>query len=149
MYDLILGVLPGRANAVTGSIIGAAGMIITYLFGGLTSPLEALLVAMAIDYATGVLAAYINPHLKLDSRIGFRGIGKKLMILALVSLALVSLAHFLDRATGQAVISLIVTWFYFGNEGLSIIENAAKAGVPVPEKLAKSLQQLHEEEREP
>ena len=144
MYDLILGVLPGRANAVTGSIIGAAGMIITYLFGGLTSPLEALLVAMAIDYATGVLAAYINPHLKLDSRIGFRGIGKKLMILALVSLA-----HFLDRATGQAVISLIVTWFYFGNEGLSIIENAAKAGVPVPEKLAKSLQQLHEEEREP
>ena len=119
-------------------------MIITYLFGGLTSPLEALLVAMAIDYATGVLAAYINPHLKLDSRIGFRGIGKKLMILALVSLA-----HFLDRATGQAVISLIVTWFYFGNEGLSIIENAAKAGVPVPEKLAKSLQQLHEEEREP
>lgn len=144
MYDLILGVLPGRANAVTGSIIGAAGMIITYLFGGLTSPLEALLVAMAIDYATGVLAAYINPHLKLDSRIGFRGIGKKLMILALVSLA-----HFLDRATGQAVISLIVTWFYFGNEGLSIIENAAKAGVPIPAKLAKSLQQLHEEEREP
>lgn len=144
MYDVILGVLPGRANAVMGSVIGAAGMVITYLFGGLTSPLEALLVAMAIDYATGVLAAYINPHLKLDSRIGFRGIGKKLMILALVSLA-----HFLDRATGQAVISLIVTWFYFGNEGLSIIENAAKAGVPVPEKLAKSLQQLHEEEREP
>ena len=144
MYDVILGVLPGRANAVMGSVIGAAGMVITYLFGGLTSPLEALLVAMAIDYATGVLAAYINPHLKLDSRIGFRGIGKKLMILALVSLA-----HFLDRATGQAVISLVVTWFYFGNEGLSIIENAAKAGVPVPEKLAKSLQQLHEEEREP
>ena len=144
MYDVILSVLPGRANAVMGSVIGAAGMVITYLFGGLTSPLEALLVAMAIDYATGVLAAYINPHLKLDSRIGFRGIGKKLMILALVSLA-----HFLDRATGQAVISLIVTWFYFGNEGLSIIENAAKAGVPVPEKLAKSLQQLHEEEREP
>jgi toxin secretion/phage lysis holin len=143
MYDIAMSILPGRTNAVIGSIIGALGMIITYLFGGWTSPLEALVVAMAIDYATGIMAAYINPRSHLDSRIGFRGIGKKLMILALVSLA-----HFLDQATGQTIISLVVTWFYFGNEGLSIIENAAKAGVPVPEKLRKSLKQLHEE-REP
>ncbi|WP_051650221.1 phage holin family protein [Selenomonas sp. AB3002] len=144
MYDFIFGVLPTRANAAGSSLLGACGMVIAYLFGGWSASLEALVVAMAIDYLTGVLAAYINPHLKLDSRIGFKGIGKKLMILALVSLA-----HFLDRATGQEIISLIVTWFYFGNEGLSIIENAAKAGVPVPEKLKESLKQLHEEEREP
>ncbi|MBE6101618.1 MAG: phage holin family protein [Selenomonas ruminantium] len=144
MYDLFLGVLPSRASAVGSSIIGAIGMVITYLFGGWTSALEALVVAMAIDYATGIMAAYINPRSHLDSRVGFRGIGKKLMILSLVSLA-----HFLDMATGQTVISLVVTWFYFGNEGLSIIENAAKAGVPVPEKLRKSLKQLHEEKREP
>ena len=144
MYDFFLGVLPSRTSAVGSSIIGALGMAITYLFGGWTSALEALVVAMAIDYATGVMAAYINPRSHLDSRIGFRGIGKKLMILSLVSLA-----HFLDVATSQTVISLVVTWFYFGNEGLSIIENAAKAGVPVPEKLQKSLRQLHEEKREP
>ena len=144
MYDFFLEVLPSRASAVGSSIIGALGMVITYLFGGWTSALEALVVAMAIDYATGIMAAYINPRYHLDSRVGFRGIGKKLMILSLVSLA-----HFLDMATGQTVISLVVTWFYFGNEGLSIIENAAKAGVPVPEKLQKSLKQLHEEKREP
>jgi toxin secretion/phage lysis holin len=144
MYDFFLEVLPNRAGALGSSIIGALGMVITYLFGGWTSALEALMVAMAIDYATGIMAAYINPHSHLDSRVGFRGIGKKLMILSLVSLA-----HFLDVTTGQTVISLVVTWFYFGNEGLSIIENAAKAGVPVPDKLQKSLKQLHEEKREP
>jgi toxin secretion/phage lysis holin len=144
MYDFFLEVLPSRAGALGSSIIGALGMMITYLFGGWTSALEALVVAMAIDYTTGIMAAYINPRSHLDSRVGFRGIGKKLMILSLVSLA-----HFLDMATGQTVISLVVTWFYFGNEGLSIIENAAKAGVPVPEKLQKSLKQLHEEKREP
>lgn len=137
MFDIITSLTPSRVQLTIGGAIGAAGMLISYLFGGMTQALEALLVAMAIDYMTGVLSAFINPGLKLDSRVGFRGIVKKIMILALVSLA-----HFLDASIGQAAICPLVTWFYFGNEGLSIIENAGKAGVPIPAKLRESLEQL-------
>ena len=93
-----------------------------------------------VDYLSGLLAAYINPNMKLDSRRGFRGIGKKIMILLLVSLA-----HFADRATGQTIVQTIAIWFFLGNDGLSILEIAANAGVPVPERLKKTLEQLKSE----
>ena len=143
MYDFFLKVLPSRAGALGSSIIGALGMVITYLFGGWTSALEALMVAMAIDYATGIMAAYINPGMMLDSRTGFRGICKKIMILLLVSIA-----HFIDAATGQSIICAAIVWFFLGNEGLSILENAAKAGVPIPDRLRQTLQQLSTEKTE-
>ncbi|NMD99895.1 phage holin family protein, partial [Selenomonas bovis] len=61
---------------------------------------------------------------------------------------LVSLAHFVDSATGQQIVCTAVVWFFFGNEGLSILENAAKAGVPIPSKLRATLAQLAEEKTE-
>ena len=81
--------------------------------------------------------------MKLDSRKGFRGIAKKLMILLLISLA-----HFVDQATSQTVIQTVAIWFFLGNEGLSIIENAANAGLPVPQKLRETLEQLKNEKDE-
>lgn len=135
--------LPVRKEALWGTATGAAGVASEYFFGAWNAALEALVWAMAIDYLTGVLAAYINPQLMLDSRTGFRGICKKIL-----TLLLVSLAHFVDSATGQQIVCTAVVWFFLGNEGLSILENAAKAGVPVPGKLRQTLKQLSVEKTE-
>lgn len=135
--------LPVRKEALWGTATGAAGVASEYFFGVWNVALEALVWAMVIDYLTGVLAAYINPRLMLDSRMGFRGICKKILILLLVSLA-----HFVDSATGQQIVCTAVVWFFLGNEGLSILENAAKAGVPIPDRLRQTLQQLSTEKTE-
>ena len=133
------GVIPTQVQTEWGAVASVVGTIVSYALGW-NGVLEALLCAMVLDYLSGLLAAYINPNMKLDSRRGFRGIGKKIMILLLVSLA-----HFADRATGQTIVQTIAIWFFLGNEGLSILENAANAGVPVPERLKKTLEQLRSE----
>ena len=138
--EIIKSIIPVRFEVVWGTITGAIGMVTTYLFGEWNSVLEALIFAMVIDYISGVLAAYVH-DMALDSHRGFQGICKKLMILLLVSLA-----HFMDNAMGQQqLICVAVTWFFLGNEGLSILENAGKAGVPIPAKLKNTLKQLSEE----
>jgi toxin secretion/phage lysis holin len=119
-----------------GTAISCIGTAFSYLIGW-NDVIEALLVAMAIDYITGIMAAYINPNLALNSQKGFKGICKKIVILLLVALA-----HALDRATGQPAVQSLVVWFFLGNEGLSIVENAAKAGLPIPDKLKNTLEQL-------
>lgn len=143
IIQALRGLLPVRKEAAWGTVTGAAGVASEYFFGAWNAALEALVWAMVIDYLTGVLAAYINPRLMLDSRTGFRGICKKVLILLLVSLA-----HFVDSATGQQIVCTAVVWFFLGNEGLSILENAAKAGVPVPGKLRQTLKQLSAEKTE-
>ena len=143
MVELIKSFAPVQMERVWGTITGAVGVLSSYLFGAWNDALEALIVAMLIDYVSGVLAAYVNPHLALNSQRGFRGLCKKIMILLLVCLA-----HFMDSATGQAVICTAVIWFFIGNEGLSIVENAAKMGLPVPEKLKAALEQLATEKKD-
>ena len=140
IIEAIRSLVPVRVEALWGTTTGAIGMVTTYLFGAWNSVLEALIFAMVIDYISGVLAAYVNPDMALDSHRGFQGICKKLMILLLVSLA-----HFMDNAMGEQLICVAVTWFFLGNEGLSILENAGKAGVPIPAKLKNTLKQLSEE----
>ncbi|AXB82766.1 holin family protein [Megasphaera hexanoica] len=125
-----------------GTVISCIGTGFSYLIGW-NDVIEALLVAMAIDYITGILAAYINPDMQLNSQRGFKGICKKIVILLLVALA-----HELDRATGQPAVQSLVVWFFLGNEGLSIIENAAKAGLPIPKKLRDTLEQLTDKKGE-
>ena len=143
MGEVVKSFLPVQTERVWGTITGAVGVLSSYLFGAWNDALEALIVAMLIDYVSGVLAAYVNPNLALNSQRGFRGICKKIMILLLVCLA-----HFMDTATGQAVICTAVIWFFLGNEGLSIVENAAKMGLPVPEKLKAALEQLATEKKD-
>jgi toxin secretion/phage lysis holin len=140
IIEAIRSLVPVRVEALWGTTTGAIGMVTTYLFGAWNSVLEALIYAMVIDYISGVLAAYVNPDMALDSHRGFQGICKKLMILLLVSLA-----HFMDNAMGQQLICVAVTWFFLGNEGLSILENAGKAGVPIPARFKNTLKQLSEE----
>ena len=138
-FNMIRGWIPTGTEVQIGSITSAIGAVLTY-FTGWNDALEALLTLMVIDYATGLLAAYINPNLKSDSHKGFRGICKKIVIILLIVLA-----HELEKATGLPAVQSVVVWFFIGNEGLSIIENSAKAGIPIPEKLRQTLEQLSSE----
>lgn len=140
LVEALRQLVPVRIEAVWGTITGLAGVAAEIFFGAWSDALAALVVAMLIDYVSGVIAAYINPALSLNSQRGFRGILKKIMILLLVSLG-----HVLDTAMHQQIICIAVTYFFLGNEGLSIVENAAKAGVPIPTKLRDQLEQLMEE----
>lgn len=106
-----------------------------YVFGGVDVAFKCLIVIMIIDYVTGVMANILN----LDSKVGFKGIAKKVMILGLVAVGAQ-----VDKATGidGYMCRTIVTMFYIANESLSIVENSAKMGLPVPKKLIECLEQL-------
>lgn len=106
-----------------------------YVFGGVDVAFKCLIVIMIIDYVTGVMANILN----LDSKVGFKGIAKKVMILALVAVGAQ-----VDKGMGTDgyMCRTIVTMFYIANESLSIVENSAKMGLPVPKKLIECLEQL-------
>ena len=129
----------GGAGAVVGGVSSVAGLIVTHLFGGWSVGLEGLLIAMIIDYITGVSASFFCPALSLDSRIGFRGIVKKVLILLMVAMG-----HIVDGVIGTELVMPMVLWFYLANECLSITENVANAGVPVPKRLKSTLRQVKE-----
>ena len=132
--------VPVRFEALWGAAAGAFGTWTHYMFGEWNSTLDTLLMLMVLDYASGLLAAYINPRLALNSQKGFKGIARKIFIFLIVAMA-----HKVDVMLGVTGVCTVATWFYIGNEGLSITENAAKAGVPIPETVRKSLEQLARE----
>ena len=142
LHSLIIRLTPSRFEAEVGAVFGAIGWFIEAVYK-FNDAIGYLLAAMVIDYLTGILAAYAtkrrNPKSKkgLDSRVGAIGIIKKVLILAIIAFA-----HLVDQVVAFDGIQAVVTWFYIGNEGLSIIENAAKAGAPVPKKLRDALEQL-------
>ncbi len=121
------------------SIAGAVGAILAFLFGEITGLFLALLAFMALDYITGIIIAVINR--KLSSKTGFKGLAKKLLILVFVALG-----HIIDRYIlgGTPAAMSAVMLFYCANEGISIIENAAALGLPVPKKLRQIMQQIKE-----
>ena len=101
--------------------------------------LYALIAFVLVDYITGVMCAIADK--KLSSAVGFKGICKKVLILLLVGVANVVDIHIVG--TGSALRSAVIC-FYLSNEGLSLTENAAHLGLPVPEKLKEVLEQLHD-----
>ena len=109
-----------------------------YFLGGMDGLLTALIVFMAIDYVTGLMCAVADK--KLSSSIGFKGICKKVLIILLVGVAHIVDLHVVG--TGNALRGAVVC-FYLSNEGVSLLENAAHLGLPIPEKLKTVLQQLH------
>ena len=100
--------------------------------------LIALIVFMALDYLTGLMCAVLDK--KLSSAVGFRGIFKKVLILMMVGIANIVDIHVVG--TGSALRGAVIC-FYLSNEGLSLLENAAYIGLPVPERLKEVLAQLH------
>lgn len=112
----------------------------TFLFGGWDTMITALLVFIVIDYLTGVLAAGIQGI--LNSSVGLKGIAKKVFILLLVALAVQ-----IDNVypTSGAVRDVVI-YFFLANEGISILENAGKAGLPIPDRLVKAIETLGQKE---
>ena len=94
---------------------------------------------MVMDYITGVMCAVSDK--KLSSAVGFKGICRKVLILMLVGIA--NLLDVQVIGTG-AVLRTAVIFFYLSNEGVSLLENAAHLGLPIPEKLKVILAQLHD-----
>ena len=116
-------------------VAGVITGLLSYLFGGLDMLFTALLVCMAVDYITGVLAALYEK--RLNSEIGFRGILKKVMILLIVILA-----QMIGTAAGIEEVRDLVVGFYIANEGISVLENAGRMNVPVCKNFTKYLEQL-------
>ena len=123
------------------SIVAVVCTTLTYLVGQWDAPLIVLLCFMVADYITGVLAAVISK--KLSSTVGFKGLAKKACILLVMVLA-VLLDHLLHE--GEWLFRTLCAYFYIANEGISILENAALLGIPVPNKLREVLAQLNDED---
>ena len=123
--------------------ITALGGWLGYFLGGMDGLMIALIVMMTLDYISGVMCAIIDK--KLSSAVGFKGICKKVFILMLVGVA-----HIIDLhvvGTGSALRGAVIC-FYMSTEGLSLLENAAHIGLPIPDKLRDILTQLHDKERD-
>ena len=119
------------------AITGIGGWL-GYFVGGVDGLMTTLIIFMVIDYITGLMCAVADR--KLSSEVGFKGICKKVLIILLVGVAHIVDLHVVG--TGSALRSAVVC-FYLSNEGLSLLENAAYIGLPVPEKLRTVLAQLH------
>lgn len=119
-------------------LFAAVGGWLGWFLGGCDGLLYALIAFVVIDYITGVMCAVVDK--KLSSAVGFRGIFKKVLIFAVVSIG-----HILDTqiiGTGS-VLRTAVIFFYLSNEGVSLIENAGHLGLPIQAKLKSVLEQLH------
>ena len=120
-------------------IFTAVGGWLGWFLGGCDGLLYALLIFVTLDYLTGVMCA-VADH-KRSSEVGFKGICRKVLIFALVGIG-----HVLDTqviGTGS-ILRTAVIFFYLSNEGVSLVENAAHLGLPIPEKLKAVLEQLHD-----
>ncbi len=120
-------------------VFAAIGGWLGWFLGGCDGLLIALVVFAAADYITGVMCAISDRN--LSSEVGFRGICRKVMIFMLVGIG-----HIIDTAVigNGSVLRTAVIFFYLSNEGVSLLENAAHLGLPIPQKLMDVLAQIHD-----
>ncbi len=123
---------------VVQAVFAAAGGWLGYFLGGCDGLLYALLAFVALDYLTGVMCAVADK--RLSSAAGFKGLCHKVLVFVMVGVG-----HLLDTQIlgGSGVMRTAIVFFYLSNEGVSLMENAAYLGLPVPEKLRAVLEQLH------
>ena len=122
----------------------AVGGALGWFLGGWDGFLYALIVFVTADYVTGLMCAVVER--KLSSAVGFRGIFKKVLIFALVGIA-----HVMDASlvgNGSAIRTATI-FFYCANEGVSILENAGRLGLPIPDRLKDALAQLQDKDGAP
>lgn len=121
-------------------MFATVGCFLGWFLGGVDGFMYALITFIVLDYITGLMVAVLEQ--RLSSEVGFKGIFKKILIFILVGAG-----HMIDYqviGNGSAIRTAVV-FFYIANEGISIIENAAIIGVPIPQKLRDVLEQLRKE----
>ena len=117
----------------------AVGGWLGYFLGGCDGLLYALIAFVAVDYITGVMCAISDKT--LSSEVGFRGICRKVLIFLLVGIGNIIDVQVLGS---PGVLRTAVIFFYLSNEGVSLLENAAHLGLPVPDAIKTVLEQLHD-----
>ena len=120
-------------------VFTAIGGWLGWFLGGCDGLLYTLIAFVVIDYITGVMCAITDKN--LSSSIGFKGICRKVLIFTLVGIGNIVDVYVLGQG---GVLRTAVIFFYLSNEGVSILENSAHLGLPIPEKLKEVLEQLHE-----
>jgi toxin secretion/phage lysis holin len=122
--------------------VGLGGGLASFLWGGWSTLMGILLAFVFIDYATGLFASALEG--RLSSKVGFKGIFKKVMIFAIVAVA-----HLIDEALGgqNDIFRDATIFFYLANELLSILENAGRAGLPIPDKLQNAVDVLKNDKK--
>ncbi len=120
-------------------IFAGVGGWLGYFLGGCDGLLYALIAFVVIDYITGVMCAISNHT--LSSEVGFKGICRKVLIFLLVGIA--NILDIYVIGSGSALRTAVI-FFYISNEGVSLLENAAHLGLPIPEKIKTVLEQLHD-----
>ena len=148
-YGLVGGVLDvlrdffvTKTELTCSSAVSVVGTVFYYLFGIYDCLMDLLIYCMIVDFATGVTVAWFasEPQKKISSKRGLLGGCKKIFILLLVGISFK-----IDTITNTQMIRTVVLWFFIGNEGLSILENVAKLGIPIPKTLKNKLAQLTNE----
>ena len=117
----------------------AVGGWLGYFLGGCDGLIYALIAFVVIDYITGVMCAISDKT--LSSEVGFKGICRKVLIFLLVGIGNIIDAQVLGS---PGVLRTAVIFFYLSNEGVSLLENAAHLGLPVPDAIKTVLEQLHD-----
>jgi toxin secretion/phage lysis holin len=131
-----------RLDVVFKTGAAAVGAVVGFFFGGWTVPLRILVSLSIVDYVSGLIAGGVEK--KLSSKVGFKGIAKKVMMFALVATG-----NLVDIAIGKGhVFRDAVIFFYMGNEILSILENAGRIGLPIPEQLRSAIEVLKGKSKE-
>ena len=126
-----------KISSIFGAIVAAIGGVIGWIWGDFTPLFAALIVCIALDYISGVACAIVRKD--VSSEVGFKGIVKKILILLLVGVAHVLDAYVLNSTP---VLQSAVMMFFIANEGISLVENAAGLGIPIPKKMLEVLKQL-------
>lgn len=121
------------------AIFAVIGGWLGYFLGGNDGVLYALIIFAVLDYLTGFMCALADR--KLSSKVGFKEICRKVLIFAMVGVGHLLDLHLLG---GGSVLRTAINFFYLSNEGLAIVENSAHLGLPIPDKLRKVLEQLHD-----
>lgn len=123
------------------TVITALGAAIGAFLGNIDGLIITLLVIAVCDYVTGVAVAIANHE--LSSNIGFKGIAKKILMFAIVGIANLIDVHVLKQGS---IVRTAAIFFYISNEGISLLENGSKLGLPIPQKLKAVLLQLKEKD---
>ena len=122
------------------TVIGVIGAFIARVYGGWDAALTTLVIFMAIDYVTGfIVAAVFHKSEKtqngaLESKAGFIGLCKKGVVMLIVLMACR-----LDMVVGSTFIKDATVIAFITNETISIIENAAAMGVPIPSPIVQAI----------